>query len=73
MSAEAADARLQAYVGKFEMVQVNLTFDPSSFEFGGLDHLLISCIRLSDRAAWNQAQVFQRVCSADVDEAEFLS
>jgi hypothetical protein len=52
----------------YEILTINVTFDPHSFKFQGLDALPINCIRARNPQLWSQnAQVYGRVCASRID------
>ncbi|MEW5310668.1 MAG: hypothetical protein WDW38_002444 [Sanguina aurantia] len=58
--------KLHDYPTHLEMVTVNVSHQAGSFGFSE-EALPLSCLRLSDRSRWVQAQVFGNTCAAAVD------
>lgn len=64
----AASQTIGSNPAAYEVLTINVTFDPNSFDFQGLEALPITCIRARDPRLWAQnAQVYGRVCASRVD------
>ena len=46
---------------------MNITFEPSSWQYGAHASLPLRCVRAADPGSWQQLAVFGRVCSAHGD------
>jgi hypothetical protein len=69
VSAKTVAERMKAQPASYELLELNITYDRSSFAYKDQLYLQLRCLRLANRTLWYQAQTFGRVCAARGDLA----
>ena len=71
VSKEYAARKMAAETDKFELLTIDVSHDPASFDFPRFQGAAVKleCLRVRDQRWWQQAYVYGRVCAASIDYA----